>query len=98
MQQQRGTIKYDTEQHLKDRADEIRHEFLQAKKNGESTQEARDAWKALQDKRHELGFKRQGVDALFKAAQSQHMREKHVIEGIPYNKTNRRYVESLTSE
>lgn len=97
LQTQRSEIKYDTEQNFKEQGDRIRNEFLNSKKNGESTEEARDKWKRLQDKRVELGFKRQGMDALFKAAQQQRTREKNVIEGIPYNKSNRRYVESLTS-
>lgn len=97
LQTQRSEQKYQTEQHFNEQADRIRNEFLQAKKNGESTQEARDKWNALQNKRVEMGFKRQGVDALLKAAQQQRTREKHVIEGIPYNKSNKRYVESLTS-
>ena len=97
LQTQRSEQKYQTEQHFNEQGDRIRNEFLQAKKNGESTQEARDKWNALQNKRVEMGFKRQGVDALLKAAQQQRTREKHVIEGIPYNKSNKRYVESLTS-
>jgi hypothetical protein len=96
LQQERGTIKYETEQHFKDRESAIRQEFLEARKNGEDTQEIRSKWKALQDKKHELGFKRSGMDALFKSAQSQHQREKHTLEGIQYNKSNKKYVENLT--
>jgi hypothetical protein len=97
LQTQRSEIKYDTEQNFKEQGDRIRNEFLNSKKNGESTEEARDKWKRLQDKRVEVGFKRQGIDALFKAAQQQRTREKHVIEGIPYNKSNKKYVEQLTN-
>jgi predicted phage tail protein len=97
LQSQRTEQKYQTEQHFNELSDRIRNEFLQAKKNGESTQEAIDKWRALQNKKAEMGFKRQGVDALYKAAQQQRTREKHVIEGIPYNKTNKKYVEQLTN-
>ena len=96
LQQERGTIKYETEQHFKDRESAIRQEFLEARKNGEDTQEIRSKWKALQDKKHELGFKKSGMDALFKSAQSQNQREKHTLEGIQYNKSNKKYVENLT--
>ena len=97
LQSQRSERKYQTEQHFNEQGDRIRNEFLQAKKNGESTEEAIDKWKRLQNKRVEMGFKRQGIDALFKAAQQQRSREKHVMEGIPYNKSNKRYVEQLTN-
>ena len=96
LQSQRTEQKYQTEQHLNEQSDRIRNEFLQAKKNGESTQEAIDKWRALQNKKAEMGFKRQGVDALYKAVQQQRTREKNVIEGIPYNKTNKKYVKELT--
>jgi hypothetical protein len=98
LQTQRSEQKYQTEQHFKEQADRIRNEFLQSKKSGESTEEARDAWRRLQDKRVDMGFKRQGMDALLKAAQQQRIREKGVLEGIPYNKRNKHYVEELTNE
>jgi len=86
------------EQKFKDRSTQLKKEYTKAFRNGdkEAMKEARDGWMKLQTSRTTEGFTRRPLSDLLKAPRDQAKRERDTEGGIQYNRSNRRFVESLT--
>lgn len=88
---------FDTKEHFEGRADDIRREFMEARKEGRSTAAAVADWRRLQDARAKAGFTRQPISSLYRSAQNQKRREKQTVGGVQFGRENRKAVESLAN-
>ena len=86
----------DREMYFKEKASEIKRDYVEARKAGDSTAEATKAWMELQAARVRQGFQRQPMSALQDAVKTNRKREQDVIEGVQFNKGNRQFVEGLS--
>jgi hypothetical protein len=91
MERQQNTLEMN--QFYQDRSTKVKAQYIKAIRAGESTAEARDAWNKLQEARVENGYTRQPLSELLKSPQSQAKREKQVVDGVQFNKANKRFVE-----
>ena len=91
MERQQNTLEMN--QFYQDRSTKIKAEYVKAMRDGESTAEARAAWNKLQEARVKNGYTRQPLSELLKAPQSQAKRERQVVDGVQFNKANKRFVE-----
>jgi len=91
MERQQNTL--EMSQFYQDRSTKVKAQYIKAIRAGESTAEARDAWNKLQEARVENGYTRQPLSELLKSPQSQAKREKQVVDGVQFNKANKRFVE-----
>jgi tetratricopeptide (TPR) repeat protein len=91
MERQQATVEMN--QFYQDRSTKIKAQYVKAIRAGESTEEARKSWMKLQDARVENGYTRQPMSELLRAPQSQTKREKQTVEGVQFNRTNKRFVE-----
>jgi hypothetical protein len=91
MERQQNTL--DMNQFYQDRSTKVKAEYVKAVRAGKSTAEARAAWTKLQEARVKNGYTRQPLSELIRAPQTQAKRERQVIDGVQFNKTNKRFVE-----
>jgi hypothetical protein len=91
MERQQNTLEMN--QFYQDRSTKVKAQYIKAVRAGESTAEARDAWAKLQEARVKNGYTRQPLSELLKAPQSQAKRERQVVDGVQFNKANKRFVE-----
>ena len=91
MERQQNT--WEMNQFYQDRSTKVKAQYIKAVRNGEPTGEARAAWMKLQEARVKNGYARQPLSELLRAPQSQAKREKQVVGGVQFNKTNKRFVE-----
>jgi len=91
MERQQNTLEMN--QFYQDRSTKIKAEYVKAMRAGESTAEVRAAWNKLQEARVKNGYTRQPMSELFRAPQSQAKRERQVVDGVQFNKANKRFVE-----
>jgi hypothetical protein len=91
MERQQNTLEMN--QFYQDRSTKVKAQYIKAIRAGESTAEARDAWNKLQEARVKNGYTRQPLSELLKSPQSQAKREKQVVDGVQFNKANKRFVE-----
>jgi hypothetical protein len=91
MERQSNTLEMN--QFYQDRSTKIKADYIKAVRAGESTAEARAAWTKLQEARVNNGYTRQPLSELLKAPQSQAKREKQAVNGVQFNKANKRFVE-----
>jgi hypothetical protein len=90
-ERQQATVELN--QFYQDRSTKIKADYVRAIRAGESTEESRKAWTKLQEARVENGYTRQPMSELIRAPQSQTKRERQTINGVQFNKTNKRFVE-----
>jgi hypothetical protein len=83
--------KYEAEQFFRERSGEIRRDYEDAKKNGESTFAIQQRWRELQRARRENGFSSQPLSVLLRNDQTE--REEKTIKGIKFNSGNRGFIE-----
>ena len=94
-QQFRRNIEGDFNQVLKERAAKIKQQYVDAVRDGESPQDAREAWTRLQASRRENGFTVQPLSELLKSAQNSRKQERQTMNGVQYDKGNRGFAEQL---
>jgi hypothetical protein len=91
MERQQNTLEMN--QFYQDRSTKIKADYVKAVRAGESTAEVRAAWNKLQEARVKNGYSRQPMSELFRAPQSQAKRAAQTVNGVQFNKTNKRFVE-----
>jgi hypothetical protein len=91
MERQQNTLEMN--QFYQDRSTKIKAEYVKAMRAGEPTAEVRAAWNKLQEARVKNGYTRQPMSELFRAPQSQAKRAAQTVNGVQFNKTNKRFVE-----
>jgi hypothetical protein len=91
MERQQNTLEMN--QFYQDRSTKIKADYVKAIRAGTSTAEARAAWMKLQEARVNNGYTRQPLSELLRAPQTQTKREKQTVEGVQFNRTNKRFVE-----
>jgi hypothetical protein len=87
------------DQYYKQRDTEIKGDYVEASRKGDSAAmgDARDEWNKLQDSRVANGYKRQPFSDLYKAPMAANKRERNIAGGVEFGKSNRRFVESLST-
>ena len=86
---------YDRKQHFEEKAAEIKRDYIEARKSGGNGAEARQEWMQLQAERVKQGFQRQKMSDLISAPKAQAKRERDVVNGLLYEKTNKKFVQSV---
>ena len=81
------------------RAGEIKGSYVEASRQSDTAAmaEARDDWQKLQESRVRNGYKRQPMSELFRAPVDARKRERGVVGGVETTKSNRRFVEQVSS-
>ena len=81
------------------RTTEIKGDYVEASRNGDvnGMADAREEWSKLQESRAKNGYKRQPLSDLFKAPSAAAKRERNIAGGVEFSKSNRRFVESLST-
>lgn len=81
------------------RAGEIKSSYLKASRQSDpaAMAEARDDWQKLQDSRAKNGYKRQPLSELLRVPAEARKRERGVVGGVETTKSNRRFVEQVSS-
>jgi hypothetical protein len=87
------------DQYYKQRDTEIKGDYVEASRKGDSAAmaDARDEWEKLQASRVANGYKRQPFSDLYKAPMAANKRERNIAGGVEFGKSNRRFVESLST-
>lgn len=88
----------DVDQHFRSRTTKIKRAYTEAWEAGdrEGMDEARDAWRSLQDMRREYGLGNpQSLSVLIKAPMERQERERLMVRGVAARRTQQRFVESL---
>jgi hypothetical protein len=94
----KSQIKYEFDTKFQERAAKIKNDFTKARRNGESTEEARAAWTKLQDTRAKNGYTRQPLSSLMRAPVEQAKRERNTAGGIQFDKSSRRFAQELATD
>jgi hypothetical protein len=94
-QQFRQNVNYDANKTFGDRATRIKQQYVEAVRDGESPQAAREAWTRLQTHRKENGLAVQPLSELLKSAQDSRKQERETANGVQYRATNKKFVEQL---
>ena len=91
--------KYEMDTFYDDREKRLRNDYAEAYRNNDSAAltEAREDWKQLQEAKKRNGLKATPLSSLLKAPMAQRKREAMTLEGVPYTKTNRRFVEGAVA-
>ena len=76
-------------------APDQQQQYVDAIRDGESPQDAREAWTRLQASRRENGFTVQPLSELLKSAQNSRKQERQTMNGVQYDKGNRGFAEQL---
>jgi hypothetical protein len=81
------------------RAGEIKASYVEGSRQSDAAAmaEARDDWQKLQESRIRNGYKRQSMSELFRAPAEARKRERGVVGGVETTKSNRRFVEQVSS-
>jgi len=81
------------------RAKEIKASYVEGSRSSDpaAMAEARDDWQKLQESRVKNGYKRQPMSELFRAPVEARKRERGVVGGVETTKSNRRFVEQVSS-
>jgi hypothetical protein len=82
-----------------ERAKEIKASYVEGSRASDSSAmaEAREDWQKLQESRTRNGYKRQSMSELFRAPVEARKRERGVVGGVETTKSNRRFVEQVSS-
>lgn len=90
-------VKYRYEQFIKQRTAALQRQYQAAAKAGDEEGRAQVAqeWMQFQQSLRANGLKPQPLGTLMRSVQAQAKRERDTIDGIQFNKKNRRYVENL---
>lgn len=91
----KSQVIYDRKQHFEDKAAEIKRDYIEDRKAGGNGAEARQEWMKLQAERVKQGFQRQKMSDLISAPKAQAKRERDVVNGLQYEKTNKKFVQSV---
>jgi hypothetical protein len=82
-----------------ERSKEIKASYVEGSRASDSASmaEAREDWQKLQESRVRNGYKRQSMSELFRAPVEARKRERGVVGGVETTKSNRRFVEQVSS-
>ena len=82
-----------------ERAADIKRSYVEGSRDSDSAAmaEAREDWQKLQESRVKNGYKRQSMSELFRAPAEARKRERGVVGGVETTKSNRRFVEQVSS-
>lgn len=82
-----------------ERAADIKRSYVEGSRDSDSAAmaEAREDWQKLQESRVKNGYKRQSMSELFRAPAEARKRERGVVSGVETTKSNRRFVEQVSS-
>jgi hypothetical protein len=96
-QQFRTRSKIEAEQFFTQRTTELKRKYALAyrQNDSQSMQEAREAWRRMQDARASIGFKRQPLSNLLRSPQEQRKRELQTARGVQFTTQSRGFVETL---
>jgi hypothetical protein len=94
-QQFRQNVNYEADKTFGDRATRIKQQYVEAVRDGESPQQAREAWTKLQASRKANGFAVQPLSELLKSAQESRKQERETVNGVQYRKTDKKFAERL---
>jgi hypothetical protein len=92
--------KIEAEKFFDERTTKLKRKYAKAyRENDRATmQEARDAWKSLQDSRVSMGFSRQPISNLLRSPQEQRKRERETRGGVQFTRETRGFVQDITEE
>jgi len=81
------------------RTTEIKGDYVEASRSGDVSgmADAREEWSKLQESRAKNGYKRQPLSDLFRAPSAAAKRERNIAGGVEFSKSNRQFVESLST-
>lgn len=81
------------------RTTEIKGDYVEASRKGDSAAmaDAREEWVKLQNSRVANGYKRQPYSELYRAPMEANKRTRSTAGGVEFGKSNRRFVESLST-
>jgi len=81
------------------RTTEIKGDYVEASRKGDvnGMADAREEWSKLQESRAKNGYKRQPLSDLFRAPSAAAKRERSIAGGVEFSKSNRQFVESLST-
>jgi len=81
------------------RTTEIKGDYVNASRDGDvnGMADAREEWSKLQESRVKNGYKRQPLSDLFRAPSAAAKRERNIAGGVEFSKSNRQFVESLST-
>jgi len=81
------------------RTTEIKGDYVEASRSGDVSgmADAREEWSKLQESRAKNGYKRQPLSDLFRAPSAAAKRERNIAGGVEFGKSNRQFVESLST-
>lgn len=96
-QQFRQDASYRIEQAMREQGSDIKKDFVQATKNGESTAAIMADWNRYQAKRVAQGFQRQPTSELRSAAEAQSKRVKNTAGNVQFQKDNEEFTRKLAT-
>jgi hypothetical protein len=87
----------DRKTYFEEKAADIKRDYIADRKAGGNGSEARQEWMKLQAERVNQGFTRQAASDLTNSVKEQAKRERNVVDGLPYQQTNKKFVEKTTA-
>jgi hypothetical protein len=82
-------------QKFKDQENTLKSQFVAARKSGDDTGSIVEKWQAMQEKQRQAGLKPSTMGDLYKAASTMNKRDRMMINGVPFRKTNRTLVQDI---
>lgn len=99
-QYKKNQVRAETIEFYNDKTSALKKKYIEAYKDGDTQKmgELRKEFMELQAAKQRNGFKRQPMSDLLKAPREQRKRERKTIDGIQYNRGNRRFAQQLANE
>jgi hypothetical protein len=99
-QYKKNQVRAETVEFYNDKTSALKKKYIEAYKDGDAQKmgELRTEFMELQAAKHRNGFKRQPMSDLLRAPREQRKRERKTIDGVQYNRGNRRFAQKLANE
>lgn len=99
-QYKKNQVRAETVEFYNDKTSALKKKYIEAYKDGDAQKmgELRKEFMELQAAKHRNGFKRQPMSDLLRAPREQRKRERKTIDGVQYNRGNRRFAQQLANE
>ena len=99
-QYKKNQVRAETVEFYNDKTSALKKKYIEAYKDGDTQKmgELRQEFMELQAAKHRNGFKRQPMSDLLRAPREQRKRERKTIDGVQYNRGNRRFAQQLANE
>jgi len=99
-QYKKNQVRAETVEFYNDKTSALKKKYIEAYKDGDAQKmgELRKEFMELQAAKHRNGFKRQPMSDLLRAPREQRKRERKTIDGVQYNRGNRRFAQKLANE